>query len=35
MLNLLKTILHVDTISKALVFTKLEDMSLLYNHNNP
>jgi len=33
-LLILKTSLHVDAISKTLVFVKLEDMSLLYNHNN-
>jgi hypothetical protein len=31
----LKTILPIDAISKALVFVKSKDMSLLYNHNNP
>ncbi len=34
-LSILKTILHVDAISKALVFVKSKDMFLLYNHNNP
>ncbi len=33
-LSILKATLHVDAISKALVFVKSEDMSLLYNHNN-
>jgi hypothetical protein len=31
----LKAILLVDAISKALVFVKSKDMSLLYNCNNP
>jgi hypothetical protein len=34
-LLILKAALHVDAISKALVFVKLEEMSLLYNRNNP
>ncbi len=34
-LLILKTSLHVDAISKTLVFVELEDTSLLYNHNNP
>jgi hypothetical protein len=34
-LSILKTTLPVDAISKSLVFVKLEDMSLLYNCNNP
>jgi hypothetical protein len=33
--SILKVILHVDAISKALIFVKLENMSLLYNCNNP
>ncbi len=33
-LSILKAILPIDAISKALVFVKLEYMSLLYNHNN-
>ncbi len=32
---ILKVILHVDAISKALVFIKLKDTSLLYSSNNP
>jgi len=32
---ILKVILPVDAINKALVFVKLKDMSLLYNRNNP
>ncbi len=32
---ILKTTLPIDAISKALVFVKLEDTFLLYNHNNP
>jgi hypothetical protein len=34
-LLILKIILSIDAISKALVFIKLEYMFLLYNHNNP
>jgi hypothetical protein len=33
-LSILKTTLPIDAISKALVFVKLKDISLLYNHNN-
>ncbi len=33
--SILKAILHVDAISKDLVFVKSKDMSLLYNCNNP
>jgi hypothetical protein len=33
--SILKASLLDDAISKALVFVKSEDMSLLYNHNNP
>jgi hypothetical protein len=33
--SILKAILAIDAISKALVFVKLENMSLLYNCNNP
>jgi len=33
--SILKVTLHVDAISKALVFVKSKYMSLLYNHNNP
>jgi len=33
-LSILKTTLPIDAISKALVFVKLENMYLLYNHNN-
>jgi hypothetical protein len=33
--SILKAYLHVDAISKTLVFVKLEDMSLLYNRKNP
>jgi len=33
--SILRVILLVDVVSKALVFVKLEDMFLLYNHNNP
>jgi hypothetical protein len=32
--SILKTILHIDAISKALVFVKSEDTSLFYNHKN-
>jgi hypothetical protein len=32
--SILKAILHVDAISKALVFFKSKDMSLLYKRNN-
>jgi hypothetical protein len=32
--SILKTILLVGAINKALVFVKLKDMSLLYNFNN-
>jgi hypothetical protein len=32
---ILKATLPIDAISKALVFVKLENMSLLYNCNNP
>jgi hypothetical protein len=31
--SILKIILPIDAISKALVFVKSEDTSLLYNHN--
>jgi hypothetical protein len=34
-LLILKVVLLIDVISKALVFVKSKDMSLLYNHNNP
>jgi hypothetical protein len=34
-LSILKTILPIDAISKALVFVKSKDMFLLYNRNNP
>ncbi len=34
-IKLLKSTLLVDAISKALVFVKLEYMSILYNCNNP
>jgi hypothetical protein len=34
-LSILKIILPIDAISKALVFIKSKDMSLLYNHNYP
>jgi hypothetical protein len=34
-LSILKVVLLIDAISKALVFVKLEDMPLLYNRNNP
>jgi hypothetical protein len=34
-LLILKIILPIDAISKALVFFKSKDMFLLYNHNNP
>jgi hypothetical protein len=33
-LSILKVVLLVDAISTAVVFVKLEDMSLLYNRNN-
>jgi hypothetical protein len=33
--SILKATLPDDVISKALVFVKSKDMSLLYNHNNP
>jgi hypothetical protein len=33
--SILKATLPIDAINKALVFVKSEDMSLLYNHNNP
>ncbi len=33
--SILKVVLLVDGISKALVFVKWEGMYLLYNHNNP
>jgi hypothetical protein len=33
--SILKATLHVDAINKALVFVKSEDMSLLYDYNNP
>ncbi len=33
--SILKAILLVDAISKALVFVKSKDMSILYNCNNP
>jgi hypothetical protein len=32
--SILKAILPIDAINKALVFVKSKDMSLLYNHNN-
>jgi hypothetical protein len=32
---ILKATLHVDAISKTMVFIKLKYMFLLYNHNNP
>jgi hypothetical protein len=34
-LSILQITLLIDAITKALVFVKLENMSLLYNHNNP
>jgi hypothetical protein len=34
-LSILKVVLLIDAISKALVFVKSEDMSLLYNYINP
>jgi hypothetical protein len=34
-LSISKATLFIDAISKALVFIKLKDISLLYNHNNP
>ncbi len=33
--SILKATLHIDAISKALVFVKSKDISLLYNCNNP
>jgi hypothetical protein len=33
-LSILKAFLPINAINKSLVFVKLEDMSLLYNHNN-
>jgi len=33
--SILKVILPIDTISKALVFVKPKDMFILYNRNNP
>jgi len=33
--SILKATLPIDAISKALVFVKSKDMSLLYNYNNP
>ncbi len=33
--SILKKKLLVDAIGKALVFVKSQNMSLLYNHNNP
>jgi len=33
--SILKKTLPISAINKALLFVKLEDMSLLYNHNNP
>jgi hypothetical protein len=33
--SILKTILSIDTISKALDFVKSKDIYVLYNHNNP
>jgi hypothetical protein len=33
--SILKEILPIDVINKALVFVKSKDMSLLYNSNNP
>jgi len=33
--SILKSTLPIDVVSKALGFVKLENMSLLYNHNNP
>jgi hypothetical protein len=33
-LSILKPVLFIDAINKALVFVKLEYMSLLYNRNN-
>jgi hypothetical protein len=32
--SILKLILLIDAINKALIFVKSKDMSLLYNHNN-
>jgi hypothetical protein len=31
----LKIVLPIDAISKALIFVKSKNISLLYNHNNP
>jgi hypothetical protein len=33
--SILKATLHIDAISKALIFVKLEDTSLMHNRNNP
>jgi hypothetical protein len=33
--SILKAILPIDAISKALVLVKSNNMLLLYNHNNP
>jgi hypothetical protein len=33
--SILKALLLVDAINKALVFVKVEDTFRLYNHNNP
>jgi hypothetical protein len=33
--SILKAILFIDAINKALVFVKLEDTFQLYNRNNP
>jgi hypothetical protein len=33
--SILKVTLPIDAINKTLVFVKLENMFLLYNHNNP
>jgi hypothetical protein len=33
-LSIFKINLHVNAISKALVFVKLEDMFILYSYNN-
>ncbi len=34
-LSILKIVLPIDAISKALIFVKSKNISLLYNHNNP
>jgi hypothetical protein len=33
--SILKAIIPIDAMSKALIFVKSKDMFLLYNYNNP